>query len=128
MDSLDSLGNRSIAVGDGFLYEENFDRADYLNKRVVTTTDQAVQMVAAGRVDLTLDSLEVLQHAIDAANPPIANRIELLPFVLAEHEIHMAVRQDLPQSEKVVLDFNRTLAEMRADGSLEALLSAHEPN
>lgn len=125
VDGLPSLGDLSIAVGDGFLYEENFDRAENLNKRVVTTTFQAVQMVAYGRVDLTLDSVEVLEHAIDQADPPIDDQVEVLPYVLATHDVHMAVRNDLPNREGLVADFNRTLAQMRTDGTLTKLLAAH---
>ena len=125
VDGLDSLRPYSIAVGDGFLYEEEFDRADHLNKVVVTTTMQAVQMVAFGRVNLTLDSVEVLNHSIDQASPPIRDQLEILPYVLAEHDIHMAVRNDLPGRADLVSAFNETLAEMRADGSLDALLRRH---
>lgn len=126
IDGLASLGQLSIAVGDGFLYEENFDRAENLNKRVVTTMFQAVQMVAHGRADLTLDSVEVLNHAIAQADPAIDDQLEILPFVLATHDIHMAVRNDLLGKDQLVIDFNETLAAMRADGSLAALLKAHE--
>lgn len=125
VDGIPGLETYSIAVGDGFLYEEEFDRADHLNKVIVTTTEQALQMVAHGRVDLTLDSVEVLNYSMNQITPPIHEQVEVLPFVLAEHAIHMAVRNDLPGREELVAAFNRTLAEMRADGSLDALLSAH---
>ncbi|MEP2474333.1 transporter substrate-binding domain-containing protein [Roseobacter sp.] len=49
-DGLSSLAPHSIAVGKGLLYNPAFDAADDLNKFEVTTTLQAVQMVAAGRV------------------------------------------------------------------------------
>ena len=63
--SLDDLRALSIAVGDGFLYSEAFDQADFLNKLVVTTTLQCVRMVAHGRADLTLDSEEVVRYALE---------------------------------------------------------------
>lgn len=122
---LDSLQGHSIAVGDGFLYEENFDRADDLNKVVVTTALQGLQMVAYGRADLTLDSVEVMRYSVQNGDPDIAEKIEYLPYVLAENDIHMAVWSDLPRKDQVIADFNRTLAEMRADGSLDTLLSRH---
>lgn len=128
VSSLESLGPYSIAVGDGFLYEENFDRAENLDKIVVTTALQGLQMVAHGRADLTLDSVEVLQHAILNDDPSIAGRIDFLPYVLASHDIHMAVRNSLPVKDQVVKDFNRVLAEMNADGSLAELLRKHTGN
>jgi len=124
-DNVRDLVPFSIAVGDGFLYQDEFDRADYLKKVVVTTTQQAIQMVAHGRVDLTLDSVDVVRYVIDVQDPALADRVELAPGVLASQSIHMAVRSDLDDSATIVADFNATLAQMQADGSLEALLSRH---
>ncbi len=125
ISDLDSLRPYSIAVGDGFLYEQNFDQADYLNKIVVTTALQGLQMVAYGRADLTLDSVDVLRYAIRADDPSISDRVEILPHVLTTHGIHMAVRNDLPGKDQLVAAFNRVLSEMQEDGSLAELLQKH---
>lgn len=122
---LDSLRPHSIVVGDGFLYADEFDRADYLNKIVVTTALQGVRMVAHDRADLTLDSADVIEHAIRTEDPALAERIEFVSNPLAIREIRMAVRNDLPGKDKLVADFNRTLKAMREDGSLDALLARH---
>ncbi|MEO0911529.1 MAG: transporter substrate-binding domain-containing protein [Pseudomonadota bacterium] len=115
----------SIAVGDGFLYEPAFDRSERLNKVVVTTTMQGLQMVAHGRVDMTLDSLDVLRHSIQSSGDELAGMLEILPGVLTTHGVHMAVHNDVPGKDEIVADFNRVLAEMRTDGSLSALLRQH---
>ncbi len=122
---LASLKPYSIAVGDGFLYEPAFDAMNSLNKVTVTTTLQGLRMVGAGRADLTLDSMEVLTHSLQLAGGDLADRVEILPGVLAKHEIHMAVSKTLPNSNEIVDDFNRVLAEMQADGSLDELLRKH---
>ncbi|WP_299282317.1 transporter substrate-binding domain-containing protein [uncultured Tateyamaria sp.] len=123
--TVDELRPFSIAVGDGFVYEADFDRADYLNKVVVTTTLQGVQMVAHGRVDLTLDSVDVIRHAITHDDPALADRVEFAPGVLVSQTLHMGVRHDLEGSTQIIADFNRVLGEMRDDGSLDALLAVH---
>ena len=123
--TVEALRPYSIAVGDGFLYEDRFDRADDLDKVVVTTTLQAVQMVAHGRVDLTLDSVDVISHILSVDAPDLADRVAFAPGVLAVQDLHMAVRTDMEGSARIVADFNTTLADMRADGSLDALLSRH---
>lgn len=124
-DSLDDLRPYTIAVGDGFLYSEEFDRADYLNKVVVTTTLQCVQMVAHGRADLTLDSEEVIRYALQKEAPALRGEVEFLSAPLAERGIHMAVRNDLPERDTVIANFNRTLREMRRDGSYQEILAVH---
>lgn len=122
---LNSLRPYSIAVGAGYFYEEGFDNAEYLNKREVTTVLQGIRMVAGGRVDLTLDSADVLQHLISTELPELADDLEILPTPLAVQHIHMAVRNDFESSEELLASFNSILAEMRADGSLSELFSKH---
>lgn len=123
--NLDSLKPYSIAVGAGYFYEETFDQADYLNKREVTTVLQGLRMVVGGRVDLTLDSVDVLNHLIRSEIPDQAEDLELLPNALAVQQIHMAVRNTLEGRDKLISRFNSVLAEMQADGSLDDLLAKH---
>lgn len=125
--TLDALRPHSIAVGDGFLYADDFDHADYLNKVVVTTALQGVRMVAFDRADLTLDSAEVIEHAIRSEDPGLLERVEFVDTPLAKRDVRMAVRNNFPGKGKLVADFNRTLKEMRTDGSLDALLAQHRP-
>lgn len=70
-------------------------------------------------------SEDVVNYALTKQAPELADRGELIPFDLAQHDVHMAVRKDLPDHTKVVSDVNRVLAEMRADGSLDALIAKH---
>jgi polar amino acid transport system substrate-binding protein len=123
--SLDSLRPYTIAVGAGYLYEEAFDHADDLRKHEVTTVVQGVRMVASGRVDLTLDSMDVINHVLRNSAPELAEQVTFLSRPLSTRNVHMGVRNDLPVREKLVGDFNRVLAEMQADGSLDGILAKH---
>ncbi|GFE48894.1 amino acid ABC transporter substrate-binding protein [Roseobacter cerasinus] len=127
-DGLDSLKPYVIAVGTGFLYEPEFDSATYLNKFEVTTAIQGVRMVAAGRVDLTLDSTDVIRHAIQSEAPQLIDQVELFGPPLATPEIHMAVSKTRTDHEEIAAAFNAALVEMKADGSLDALLQKHTQN
>lgn len=115
----------SIAVGAGFLYQDEFDSADYLNKVEVTTTLQAMRMVAAGRVDLTLDSVDVLDYTIKHDDPSLSEKIEIVPGAIVTQKIHMAVGKNTPNRDEIIADFNRVLSEMRNDGSLDEILRVH---
>lgn len=123
---LDSLRPYQIVVGKGYLYEPDFDAADYLDKFEVTTLIQGVRMVAAGRADLTLDSEHVVRHAIRVEDPSLAGEVELLDKTLATQRIHIAFSRSRDDHATIVADFNRTLAEMQADGSLDAVLEKHK--
>lgn len=122
---LQSLRPYSIAVGAGYLYEPAFDADDRLRKTTVTNVIDGVRMVAAGRIDLTLDSIDVLNHIIHREDPSLEAQIEILPQTLTTQQIHFAVRRDLPGYEVLIADFNRVLAEMREEGTLDALLAKH---
>jgi len=120
---LDDLTPYSVAVGEGYLYSDSFDSAENIEKVTVTTVEQGVRMVAAGRLDLTLDSADVLRYVTRELDPSLEPQVEILPYVLATQHIHMAVRRDLEDADQVIADFNSTLAMMRDDGSLEAILA-----
>jgi polar amino acid transport system substrate-binding protein len=123
--TVDALRPYSIAVGDGFLYQEEFDQADYLNKITVTTTLQAIQMVAFERADLTLDSVDVVNYALSEEDPSLRGKVEIAPGVLASQGIHMAVRNDLEGRDALIADFNRTLESMISSGALSEILAKH---
>jgi len=120
-----ALDGLSIAVGDGYLYEKTFDKATQLNKRVVTTVQQGLRMVAGGRVDLTLDSVDVLDHIMHVEDPSLATRLEYVPGTLARRGVRFAIRNDYPDKERLLEAFERGLIELRADGTLDALLARH---
>ena len=123
--SVEDLAPYSIAVGAGFLYQDEFDAADFLNKVEVTTTLQAMRMLAEGRVDLTLDSVDVVNYSLGHDQFNLEDKLEFAPGVLASRRIHMAVGNTVENRAQIIADFNRVLTEMKADGSLDELLSVH---
>ncbi|KIC51024.1 transporter substrate-binding domain-containing protein [Tateyamaria sp. ANG-S1] len=123
--SVADLAPYSIAVGDGLLYEDEFDSADYLNKITVTTTLQALQMVAFGRAELTLDSVDVVNYAMGTLEPSLAEQLEFVPGVMTSQEVHMAMRKDFPNRDQILADFSASLLAMQSDGTLAEILSEH---
>ncbi|APX10723.1 substrate-binding periplasmic protein [Tateyamaria omphalii] len=120
-----ALAPHTIAVGDGFLYEDEFDGADHLNKVTVTTTLQALQMVAFGRIELTLDSVDVVNYAMNTLDPPLADQLEFVPGIMTSQEVHMAMRKDFPNRDQILSDFNASLQAMQSDGTLADILAVH---
>ncbi len=123
---LDSLRPYKIAVGDGFLYEPEFDQANYLNKVVATTTLQCIQLVAFGRADITLDSIDVLKYTIENDAKEVKSDLEYIPKKLTTQPLYMAVNNQLKNHKKIIDDFAKTLRLMKKDGSYHKLLKAHK--
>lgn len=122
---LQSIRPFSIAVGTGFLYAPEFDDADFLKKVDVTTTLQGIQMVAAGHVDLTLDSTDVIEHSILRGDRGLRERVEFLEPALIQQNIHMAVTLSRSDHAEIVANFNKALADMKSDGSFDRLFDKH---
>lgn len=91
----------------------------------MTTTLQGMRMLAAGRVDLTLDSVDVVNYALRNDDPGLAEKIEFVPGVLVSQNIHMAVGNSVAVRDRIISDFNRIFGETREDSSLAELLRAH---
>ena len=85
-----------------------------------------MQMVGHGRATLTLDSLDVLNFALKNQDPSLADNLEILPYVLATHGVHMAVNNRHPDHIAIVAAFNTALKEMRDDGSLSLIYERHK--
>lgn len=117
-----------IVVTRGYAYAPAFDNDTRLNKYEVTDFLPAASMVAAGRVELTLEDELVAQYLLRQESASVREALEFLPTPLAETPLHILVRRSHPQHAQIVADFNRELAAMRADGTYQAILQRHGLN
>ena len=117
-----------IVVTRGYAYAPAFDNDTRLNKYEVTDFLPAASMVAAGRVELTLEDELVAQYLLRQEPASVREALEFLPTPLAETPLHILVRRSHPQHAQIVADFNRELAAMRADGTYQTILQRHGLN
>ena len=115
----------TIAGARGFAYAPTFDNDARLHKEVVSSFATAARMLAAGRVDLTLEDEWVARYYLSHELAELSPALEFLPVPLSESPLHILVRRKHPQSEKIVSAFNQALRDMRADGSYTAILQRH---
>ncbi|WP_263143290.1 transporter substrate-binding domain-containing protein [Pseudomonas sp. RIT-PI-AD] len=124
-ERLPDLYTYSIAVVRGYAYEQAFDRDTQLLKVPVVDFAMAVRMLAAGRLDLAVEDERVAQYHLQRELKGLGELLEPLPHPLSENGLHILVRRDHPQAQRIVEDFNRTLKDMRADGSYAAIFKRH---
>jgi len=55
----------------------------------------------------------------------LSDRIVDTSVTLASMPFHLLIRRDFPQAERILADFNATIARMKADGTLKAILSRY---
>ncbi|CDF81857.1 amino acid ABC transporter periplasmic amino acid-binding protein [Pseudomonas knackmussii B13] len=116
-----------FAVVRGYAYSPAFNDDKRLRKVPVLNFANAAMMVAAGRVELTLEDELTASYQLDHELRDIRDKLEFVPRPLSENPLYILVSRKNPDHAKIVEDFNRELAKMRADGSYDAFMNVHLP-
>jgi len=123
--NLAQLHPHSIAVVRGYAYSPAFDNDLELKKVPVASFSTAVRMLAAGRVELTVEDEYAARYALSRESREVQNSVEFLPTSLAENTLHILVSLKNPEHEKIITRFDQEIAAMKADGSYDKLFKLH---
>lgn len=123
--SLTQLHPYSIAVVRSYAYSPAFDGDADLKKVLVASFSTAVRMLAAGRVELTVEDEYAARVALGREPDEIRDNVEFLPKSLSENGLHILVSLKNPDHEKIVADFDKAIAAMKADGTYDKLFKLH---
>lgn len=115
----------SIAVVRGYAYDEVFDQDARLSKVGVVGFDVAARMLAARRVQLTLEDEWVARYHLSRQLAGVRDQLEFLPQPLSENPLHILISLNHPRHKQIADDFNREIAAMRADGSYAQIFQRH---
>lgn len=114
-----------ISVVRGYAYSPAFDSDTSLNKYPVSSFASAARMLALGRVQLTLEDEQVARHAFNRELSDIRDELEFLPKPLSESPLHILLRRNHPQRQKIIDGFNQAIIAMRADGTYQTIMKRH---
>ena len=123
--SLSQLHPYSIAVVRSYAYSPAFDSDTDLKKVLVASFSTAVRMLAAGRVELTVEDEYAARFALSREPEEVRDNVEFLPKSLSENSLHILVSLKNPEHEKIVADFDKAIAAMKADGTYDKLFKLH---
>ena len=123
--SLTQLHPYSIAVVRSYAYSPAFDSDAELKKVLVASFSTAVRMLAAGRVELTVEDEYAARFALSREPDEVRDNVEFLPKSLSENSLHILVSLKNPDHEKIVADFDKAIAAMKADGTYDKLFKLH---
>lgn len=124
-ERLEDLRPYSIATVRGYAYQTEFDQDARLHKIPVMGFAMGARMLAAGRVQLTLEDELVARHYLKRELHELQGQLEFLPKPLSENGLHIVVRRSHPQYRQIVAAFNRAMREMRGDGSYAQIFQRH---
>ncbi|KPX34889.1 Amino acid ABC transporter periplasmic amino acid-binding protein [Pseudomonas tremae] len=123
--TLEQMHDYRIAVVRGYAYSPAFDNDALLKKVLVQNFSSAVRMLAADRVDLALEDEYVARYNLGLESEEVRNRVAFVPGSLSENSLHILVSLKNPEHARIVADFDREIAAMKADGTYEELLRLH---
>jgi polar amino acid transport system substrate-binding protein len=123
--NLPQLHPYSIAVVRSYAYSPAFDNDPDLKKVQVASFSTAVRMLAAGRVELTVEDEYAARMALSREPNEVRDNVEFVPRSLSENSLFILVSLKTPGHERIVADFDKAIAAMKADGSYDRLLKLH---
>lgn len=124
-ENLQSLKPYTIGVMRGWVYTDEFDKADFLNKHVVINQISAVRMLFAKRVDMVAASIPVFLHEMSLLKNHQGIETVVLKPILASRKLYLMFGRVNENGEKLLKDFNAGLAKIRADGTFDKILAKH---
>ncbi len=122
---LDSLTPFSIAVVRGYSYDPAFDKAPGLTRVPVLEFAMGARMLAAGRVQLTLEDELVARYHLSHGLREIRNAVAFVETPLSENGLHIMMRRSHPLHRQVVREFDESITTMKADGGYQRIFTRH---
>jgi polar amino acid transport system substrate-binding protein len=123
--SIDELKGLTIGIVAGYAYNPAFLASPLFQRPAVTDILLNLKMVAARRIDLTLDDELTLRFIINSRAPELAPQLALTHGVLSEQPLYVTFSRKRPDAQRLAAIFNAGLARMRGDGRYQRLLVKH---
>ncbi len=119
------LQNLIVGVATGYAYGDEFDRAHGFLKIAKNHVIQNLLLLQQGRIDLTLGDEWVIRNELTQYFPNAIKEYEFLGQPVSRRGLHIAVSRTRPDHDEIIAAFNKALAAMKADGSMEKLLEKY---
>ena len=128
-EKLEDLRNYKIGGLLGSWYEPYFKNAG-LQVEYVNATDQNIQKLALGRIDLTVEEENTTWLLIRKLYPNEVDQFATLEKPLEEpgvvNELSLIVSRSYPNSTELLKQFNTGLAAIRANGTFKQILEKYQ--
>jgi polar amino acid transport system substrate-binding protein len=122
---LEDLKPYTIGVGRGYAYPDKFTSATYLKTEEAITIEHNIRKLLRHRIDLIIDSREVIPYLLQTYFPNNVNSLEMLEPPLDTLLLYVAFSKNSPNYKKKVEDFNRGLKMIKDDGTYGNILKKH---
>jgi polar amino acid transport system substrate-binding protein len=124
--SLADLNGYLIGVVKNYAYEEEFVKSSNLIKIPENYIIQNLLKLVEGEIDLTLGDERAVLYTLNHYMQGSKKDLILLEQPLSERGLRIGVSKMNPAAEKIITDFNQAIKEMKADGSLAAIIQKYQ--
>ena len=125
-DNLDDLSGYVIGTIKDYAYGDEFVNSSTLIKIPQNYIIQNLSKLHEGEIDLTLGDEIAIRYTLNQYLKSSISEFEFLEKPLASRELYIAVSKQNPMAEKIVSNFNRTILEMKGDGSFDAITKKYQ--
>lgn len=122
---LEDLTPYTIGTVNGYTYNDEFDRADYLNKRGNYDVESNLALLMKGRIDVLLGSEKVIHMLLNQNYSTEKHRVQKSDVSLSSRKLYILISNQSKYHEHATKDFNQALTSMEKDGTVDAILSKH---
>ena len=119
---LEDLSQYKIGVIGGYQYSEEFDAAEYLYKEEVPKVEQNIKKVIADRIDIFIDSKEVVLYLLRTTLSDYSGLLEMIDPPYKINQLYIPISKKVTNYEQIVHDFNRGLSMIREDGTYDNIM------
>ena len=121
MDGLQSLQPYTIGINLGYANTKEFDEADFLTKEVAPSPKLNIRKLFRNRIDMVIGAFDVVRFEAQKENMNTSRMVFVQP-PLQRNALYLLISRSVPDGEQLTEDFNRGLALMQQDGTLDDIL------
>nr|WP_275425517.1 transporter substrate-binding domain-containing protein [Saliniradius amylolyticus] len=122
---IDDLKPYSIGVVRDAANGEPFDSATQLNKVLLTSNQQSIDMLLLNRIDLLAGPERVIEYLLSTQFPERQQELVRLTPIIGRKALSVAIRQQYPDAKAFMQQFNEHLAALKQDGSYDRIIKEH---
>ncbi len=122
---LEDLRGKTIGVGRGWGYPDDFMNADYFKRDQAKDFETNIKKLINGRFNIIVGEEFAARYTINTKFKDKINSFRYSSVSIKEATLLVAFSRLLPDYEKITIQFNQALKAMHEDGSYERILKKH---
>lgn len=119
---LADLAGKRVAVVGGYDYGDAVDRAAGVYLVASHSDQESLDKLLAGDVDYMLVDELVVHHLLTFQPEEATENLEFGVTPLVRRTLHLAIRRDVPNAERIVGAFDSEIRQLQADGTYSQIL------